>query len=67
MEITEKVAVREQAVLEYDKFLIDEIKHLIDLSKTDKWINDNGQMFSAGVRFGLDQVLQMIDNFEINN
>jgi len=67
MDILEKVAVREQAVNEYDKFLIEEIKQIVELSKTDDWINDKGQMFAAGVRYGLDQVLQMIDNFEINN
>lgn len=67
MNIMEKIAVREQAVNDYDKFLIEEIKQLVDLSITDTWINEKGQMFSAGVRFGLDQVMQMIDNFEINN
>jgi hypothetical protein len=67
MDILQKIAIREQACADYDKFLIEEIKEAAKESLTEKFLDEHGIDFAHGYRLALESVSQIIDAYEINN
>ena len=67
MDILKEIAIREKACEDYDKFLLAEITEVAQDSLTARFIEEHGEEFTDGYRYALEYVLQLIDNFEINN
>ncbi len=64
MDIMKEFDIRQHQSKAVYELLVTEIQDLIDQSKDDAWINEQGAMFSAGVRYGLMQVIQTIKSEE---
>ena len=67
MDIIEKIAIREQACTDYDKFLNEELEAAGKESLTEKFLNEHGPEFCNGYRYALEYVFQLIDSYEPNN
>jgi|ADVU01.1.fsa_nt_gi hypothetical protein len=67
MDILQKLAIREQACADYDKFLITEIKETSKETLNEKFLTEHGPEFADGYRAALEYVFELIDSFEPNN